>query len=179
MTEPRFSFFRAPVTNTRPLRSITLRDAFAYITGPYARERTARLRTITDHATARSFKATAFDYCTFSGTFTTRRDDAILQRSGLLCIDFDHLEDTETLFNRLIQDSHLETMLLFRSPSGHGLKWIVPVTDTSIPHRDYFTAVSNYLFSTYGIRPDRSGKDLSRACFLPYDPAAYIHPQIP
>ena len=179
MTEPRFSFFRAPVTNTRPLRSITLRDAFAYITGPYARERTARLRRITDERIARSFKAAHFDYCTFSGIFTLRCDAAVVEKSGLICIDFDNLEDVETLFNSLLQDQYFETMLLFRSPSGHGLKWIVPVTDTTIPHRDYFTAVSNYLFSTYGIRPDRSGKDLSRACFLPYDPAAYIHPQIP
>lgn len=44
------------------------------------------------------------------------------------------------------------------------------------PYNEYFRAVSNYIKKTYGVEPDKSGKDIARACFLPYDPDAFINP---
>ena len=70
-----------------------------------------------------------------------------------------------------------ETELLFRSPSGNGIKWIIPVVNNNgHDHEYYFRAVSNYLKS-FGITVDKSGKDVSRACFLPHDPNAFINPK--
>ena len=43
-------------------------------------------------------------------------------------------------------------------------------------HSNYFAAVANYILQTYGVEVDKSGRDISRACFLPYDPIAYINP---
>lgn len=176
---PQFSFFRAPITNVKPYRNITLSDAYKYIVSDYAKERTAKLRSISDVKKARAFKAEHFDYCTFSGIFSKRSDKLLVRHSGLICIDFDHLKNLETVFNRLVDDEHFETQLLFRSPSGDGLKWIVTIDITEqIPHAKYFKAISNYLQKTYNLEADKSGRDIPRACFLPHDSQAYINPTI-
>ena len=174
--EARFSFFKAPVRNTIPHKSISLLDAHNYIIGNYAKQRTEKLRSIRDAKQARQFKAANFDYCTFSGTFTSRSDKALIKHSGLLCLDFDHLNNVQTLFDRLLNDDYFDTQLLFRSPSGDGLKWIISIEDNPTTHSNFFTAVANYILQTYGIVVDKSGRDISRACFLPYDPNAYLNP---
>jgi|SRR5574344_151180 len=205
--EALFSFFRAPISNTKPHKAVSLADAYNYIVGDYAKDRTEKLRAFGDAKQARTFKAANFDYCTFSGTFTTRNDKALIRHSGLLCVDFDHLnnvqlsckreqnsnlfevmpsaadnlDNVENLFKRLLNDEYFDTQLLFHSPSGDGLKWIIrispPLGDLGgFTHGNYFAAVSNYIQQTYGVSVDKSGRDISRACFLPHDPQAFINP---
>ena len=176
-----FSFFKAPVRNTIPHKSISLLDAYNYIVGDYAKQRTEKLRGIKEPKQARQYKASTFDYCTFSGMFQTRNDKALISHSGLLCIDFDHLQNVDLLRNQLLQDEYFETQLLFVSPSGDGIKWIIqispPVGDLGgFSHSNYFAAVANYILQTYGVEVDKSGRDISRACFLPHDPQAFINP---
>lgn len=181
--EASFSFFKAPVSNITPHSQTTLVQIFNAIKGNYYEERTSNLRAFADGKLARLYKAQHFDYCTFSGVFTTRNDKSLVKHSGLLCIDFDHLNSVETLFKSLLQDDYFDTQLLFRSPSGDGLKWIIqinpPLRDLgSFSHGEYFAAVANYIRQAYGVEVDKSGRDLSRACFLPHDPNAYINPLI-
>ena len=151
-------------------------QVYKYIVGDYAKKRTEKLRSITDPKQARQFKATNFDYCTFSGMFTTRNDKALVIHSGLLCVDFDHLQNVDLLRNQLLQDEYFETQLLFVSPSGDGLKWIISIDTTKSSHGQFFAAVANYILQTYKVEVDKSGRDISRACFLAYDPNAFIHP---
>lgn len=172
-----FTFFRHPITNTVPHKNITLADAYNYISRPYAKDRTEKLRSLSDARRARNYKAAHFDYCTFSGTFESRSDKALVDHSGYLCIDFDHLTDVKGTFEKLLGDRYFETQLLFRSPSGDGLKWVISINTAEVSHEEYFNAVANYLKRTYGLEADKSGKDVSRACFLPYDPEAYINPK--
>ncbi len=171
-----FSFFKAPVRNTIPHKSISLLDAYNYIVGDYAKQRTEKLRGIKDQKQARQFKASTFDYCTFSGMFQTRNDKALINHSGLLCIDFDHLQSVDLLRKQLLQDEYFDTQMLFVSPSGDGLKWIIPIDTKQTTHSNYFAAVANYILQTYGVEVDKSGRDISRACFLPHDQQAFINP---
>lgn len=171
-----FSFFKAPVRNTIPHKSICLLDAYNYIVGDYAKQRTEKLRGIKDPKQARQFKSSTFDYCTFSGMFQIRNDKALVSHSGLLCIDFDHLQSVDLLRNQLLQDEYFDTQMLFVSPSGDGLKWIIAIDTKQSTHSNYFAAVANYILQTYGVEVDKSGRDISRACFLPHDPMAYINP---
>jgi len=173
---PLFSFFKAPITNTKPHSETTLRKVYNAIKGDYYKERTEKLQAIYDIQQARKFKASNFDYCTFSGVFTTRNDKALIKHSGLLCVDFDHLQNIELLRNQLLQDEYFDTQLLFVSPSGNGLKWIISIDANQTTHGDYFAAVANYIQQTYGVAVDKSGRDISRACFLPHDPRVYINP---
>ncbi len=171
-----FSFFKAPVRNTIPHKNVSLVKVYTYIIGDYAKKRTEKLRSITDPKQARQYKATNFDYCTFSGMFTTRNDKALVNHSGLLCVDFDHLQNVDLLRNQLLQDEYFETQLLFVSPSGDGLKWIISINTAKASHSEFFAAVANYILQTYKVEVDKSGRDISRACFLPYDPQAFINP---
>ena len=173
-----FSFFPAPIKNTIPVLKMTLADAYEYITGPTAVSRTHELRSKTDIKEARKFKSEKFDYCTFSGLFSKRSDQALVQHSGLLCLDFDHLTNLEEVRQWLLNDDYLETQLLFTSPSGNGLKWIVEIDLTKASHLDYFLGIQNYLKLTYNLEIDPSGKDICRACFLPHDPNCYINPNL-
>ncbi len=174
---PVFSFFHAPINNTKPYKDFTLLDAFLYISSIKAQKRTADLRAITDKAQASRFKSSSFDYCCFSGTFTKRGADGLINHSGLMCIDFDHLSDPESLRQQLLFDEYFDTQLMFRSPSGDGIKWIIPVDLSEYSHGDYFDAVAEYILQNYNIEIDKSGRDVCRACFLPYDPHAFINPQ--
>ena len=79
----------------------------------------------------------------------------------------------------LIADPCFETQLLFTSPSGDGLKWVVTIeVSEENPHEKWFQAIGNYLAETYRLIVDPSGKDVCRACFLPFDGECYCHPSI-
>lgn len=106
-----FSFFRKPILNTEPLRAVGIIDIYRYIVGHYAMLPTAALRNLTDKAEAKHYKATHFDYCTFSGLFRKRREDDLLMLSGLMCIDFDHVPDLIDLKQRLLADEYFDTEL--------------------------------------------------------------------
>ncbi len=175
---PRVSYFKAPISNTRPFMSMTVGEIYQIITSNNARTQTETLREYlkTDKKRARLYKAVNFDYATFCGEFSSRHNDRCIKTSGLLCLDFDHVEGLEGLFERLIEDPYFETALLFRSPSGDGLKWIIEAEPIKLSRTEYFKAIASYVRKTYSVEVDSSGKDLARACFIPYDPNAYINP---
>lgn len=174
---PKFSFFTAPVSNIYPKGKLSLVEAYNRIKSEKYSLITEQLRAIQAKDETRKFKALKFDYATFSGTFSKRNDKALLSHSGLLTIDFDHITDLQQLKNQLLQDEYFETEMLFVSPSGDGLKWIIPIDITEATHQIFFHAIANYIREVYHLEVDKSGKDVSRACFLPHDPEAYINPK--
>ncbi|MEX2335707.1 MAG: BT4734/BF3469 family protein [Fulvivirga sp.] len=174
---PVFSYYAKPVTNINPTREIDLVEAYSMIKGDAFATCTSTLRSIHDAKEARKYKAFQFDYVTFSGTFSKRNDKNLRKHSGLLTIDFDHVQDISGLKAELLKDQYFETELLFVSPSGDGLKWVIPIDLTKASHQDYFKAVANYIQHKYQLEIDQSGKDISRACFLPHDPQIFINPK--
>lgn len=173
---PKCSYFSKPIHNTKPLAAVSLLEIFNKMTCDVFKQQTEKLRSIEDHAAAKKYKATNFDYVTFSGIFSKRNEANIIQHSNLLVLDFDHIEDLEDLKLKLLQDEYFETELLFISPSGDGLKWVIPIDIQEAAHQEYYRAVKNYIKATYNVEVDPSGKDVCRACFLPYDKEAYINP---
>lgn len=173
---PVCSFFNKPITNTLPdTIPADILEIYHFIKGETMQKVTNQLRAISDIKQARKFKAENFCYATFSGVFTKRNEDALVQHSGLMAIDFDHLKELKSIKYKLIDDPQLKTVLLFVSPSGDGLKWIIEVDLSDCTHKEYFTAVCNYVKHTYGLEADKSGKDVARACFLPHDKEIYIN----
>ena len=171
-----FSFFKAPIKNIIPHKTVSLVQVYNAITGEYYKQHTEKLRSISDTVQARKYKAANFDYCTFSGVFTARNDKSLITHSELMCIDFDHVQNTDTLRQALLADEYFDTQLLFVSPSGDGLKWIIEIDTRKASHGEYFASVANYILQTYSFEVDKSGKDISRACFIPFDPNAFINP---
>ncbi len=172
-----FSFYRKPIQNIEPCRAITVVDVYRYLVGHYAKPQTDTLRSLTSPSEAKKYKATHFDYCTFSGLFRKRNEKELIQHSGLLCLDFDHVGNPDRFKERLLKHDYFDTELMFTSPSGDGVKWIIPIDLKGWEHSRYFKAVANCIEST-GLPPvDKSGSDVARSCFLPYDPQAYINPK--
>lgn len=173
---PRFSYFRCPVKNTQPNAEMTILDAYAAIKSNKYKRQTEELRSISEVESARKYKAVHFDYVTFSGLFSKRTDAALIRHSGLITLDFDHVSNLQELSDLLLRDRYFETELMFVSPSGDGLKWIISIDLKECNHQDWFKAIAAYLKASYQLEVDKSGKDISRACFLPFDPAVYINP---
>ena len=179
---PKMSFFRRPIKNTKPCREASPQDIYKYLVSDYAKAYTEHIRTIADNRERSRYKAANLDYITPGGTFRSRKENELIQASGYMVIDFDHIPNAKGLVKRLANDTNFETILAFRSPSGDGVKWIVALPDTNKPdgtpftYGEFFTILSNYSKKIYGIEADPSGKDICRACFLPHDPDAFINP---
>lgn len=177
-----FSFFRAPAQSVNPLKADDVKGIYKYITMYVpAMKATRELRAITDKDEARNYKASHFDFACFSGVFSYRKDDCLVRHSGLLCLDFDHVGKPYVVWSlrrRLIEDPNFITWLLFISPSGDGLKWVIGIDLKMCDHKTWFRALQNYVRVTYGMEVDEKCSNVSRTCFLPHDPVCYVHPSI-
>ena len=177
------SFFRRPVTNKRPeVMPLSLLMVYNYVRSVIAKAATEELRTITDHATARQYKGRNFDSVTPGGIFSYAADNCLVEPSWLLCIDLDYLgARVEELFEALINDPQFLTLLLFRSPSGFGLKWFIAIDLDVCDNKTWYAAVRNYLMQKYQLadnQVDKHCSNISRVCYLGHDDAAYIHPAL-
>ena len=111
-----------------------------------------------------------------SGTFDNgRKIEKISSYSGFIVLDLDKLIPTQ------LQDAKLKAMNIpftyaaFISPSGNGLKIIVPVNTTKEKHKNAFLQIAIYYEEALKLSVDSSGKDVSRLCFVSFDPECYIN----
>jgi len=183
---PKFSFFEGPITNVCPKVNATIVDVYRGITGDYYKIKTEQLRAAKNEDQYRKAKK-QLDFVTFAGIFRTRDKQNLIRSSEYCCIDFDHINPKYFFEIRdiLKSDPIIETALLFVSPSGTGLKWIVEIDLEKYPDYEInFKGIVAYLritspghFNCGENIIDTTGKDACRACFLCYDPEAYINPK--
>lgn len=172
-----FSFFHKPVTNTLPTKTTTILEVYNRVVSENYKPQTLVLRCLSDAAVARSYKSRNFDFICASGVFTKRSESGLIKHSGLLTLDFDHVPYPAKLKINLVHDPNFETAFSFISPSGDGLKWFVEIDLVKYTHLEWFLGLQHYVKASYHLEIDQSGKDVSRCCFLPYDPEAYINPK--
>jgi hypothetical protein len=108
---------------------------------------------------------------TVSGQFTDRKDEALTAHSGFIAIDIDNIDNPEETKKLIQADSYVYAA--FTSISGHGLCLIVRIDGTR--HLDAFNGIASYLYHTYQLIVDQSGKNVSRARFISYDPWIHIN----
>lgn len=106
----------------------------------------------------------------WSGTFNKRADSELVEHSGFIVLDFDHI-DIEQGKTQVGSDQYVRACWV--SPSGDGLKALVKVSNPE-RHRDHFRAIKAYFSKTYGLEVDETGINESRACFESYDPDIII-----
>ena len=168
------SLFSKPASTVKPVDKVSLVDLYKLITSDKYKQVTEELRELESPQLKRDCKEVNFDFITGSGIFPYREDDALLCHSGFIVIDFDHLgESMKEVMAKLITDNYLPVLLMFVSPSGDGLKVIYGIDLSQGGHRKWFKAIRNYLRETYQLEADPSGINVSRSCFLPYDPECY------
>ena len=111
---------------------------------------------------------------TVSGLFKdTVKNANLLTHSGLICIDFDAVENVGQLKAELAKDPYTFAALL--SASGNGLAAIVKIDPAK--HLESFTGLKAYYFKHYGQLIDESCKNVSRLRFLSHDPSPIINPE--
>lgn len=175
-----FSKEGTAVPSNKPNGSVTLLDIHHYIMSERARKVTEELRAEVDPDKQRTMKVLNFAYCTPYGTFSYRNSKGLQSRSGLIVLDFDHIEDPvklASLKEALKHDRHHPAQLLFTSPRGQGLKdfiFVGNVEPKDLPRE--FQRIALHMAFEYGYDIDQSGKDVTRSCFLCYDPDCYISP---
>ena len=114
---------------------------------------------------------------TWSGTFDgSHKASALLNHSGYICIDFDNLKNVQKTLSKVRNYQH--TLFAFVSPSGSGIKVIVPVSpipQSAEEHRDAYNRVKSKYEDVTDVEVDKSGSDVSRLCFLSSDSNAYFN----
>lgn len=175
------SFFRKPVMNKYPEAVVSLFWVYQYVRSKEAMPETEALRVLVGEEEQRRFKGLNFDYVTPSGTFSYCNDASLTEHSTVICMDLDALDDVEGVREKLLADPVFETLLLFRSPRGRGLKWFVEIDLARCDHKTWFAAIRNYLMMTYQLtdkQVDKTCSPVSKACYLSYDPDAYLKPEL-
>lgn len=139
----------------------------------------------------------------FSGRFSKRRAEFLLEHSGLICLDIDYVktEDKKKVFKIACDDVH--TFGAFVSPRDNGFKIIVKIPDEKDKHKGLFRALEKHFnillegFTSFQknqkivngdtkkidesqgeflrVHIDQSGKDVSRVCYESYDPKIYYN----
>lgn len=110
---------------------------------------------------------------TLSGQFEpSRTTQNLVQHSGLICLDFDHVPDCAGLIDRL---SRLDIVAYAsRSCSGNGVFCVVPIAFPD-RHREHFTALERY-FGERGVEVDGQCSDVTRLRVVSYDQDAVLRP---
>lgn len=186
MIKSLFSVFPHGYTNkagkvvpaSRPEGIWNVRKAYEYITSAKARDETITLRAIHDKDEQRVYKAKNFITATFGGVFEYRNAKSLSRQSGLMVLDVDDLKDEEEarrVQRMFIDDTRIESALCFVSPSGCGVKSVAVIPDAwkEMAFKDAFTEMRKYFAFEYGIEIDKSGSDICRACYLPWDEGCY------
>lgn len=109
-----------------------------------------------------------------SAVFNSRRvKNDVKTYSGFVHLDFDKLTDEQLYDLQIITSANPHTHIAFISPSGYGLKLCVEVTSGIEDHDMAYLQVQDYYENLTGLKADPSCKDITRLCFMSYDPNLY------
>jgi hypothetical protein len=165
------------IRNTWFKKDLTLLQVYELITGPAFKTETDTLQSIADEKVAKEFKSSHFNYGCISCTVSTRSEKGVVKHSGLICIDLDNL-GAQLPWIRETVNQDPKTIMSFVSPSGNGLKVIYQIDPSKHSQKLYYQYLSDYLTELCCLpkkKVDESCSDVSRACFLPHDPNAYLN----
>lgn len=168
-----FSFYPGPITKKVPLRDMGVKEAMDLIGSDTYKDKIIKFRNCEDEVLKKTLKK-ELPYFTFSGTFKKRLTDSLIQHSGLIVLDFDKI-DLDRLPELKEQFKTIEWVLaVWISPSGNGLKVLVKIQGHY--HLDTFLWLKDFFAGNFLLDVDDSGKDVTRACFVSWDPDFYFNP---
>jgi len=144
-----------------------IRQPSAAVADVVHRIRTSAIKTVRD-AGKRTLPAVVF-----AADLSTRDRDIplagkVLSRSGLCCLDFDHLGEAVAEHKEAIA-ADAYTAAVFLSPGGAGLKVLVCFADPERFLECWRAAVDHYQ-NRHGLVADPARKDVAGLCYLSVDP---------
>ncbi len=170
----KISFFESIFKKT-PVKNIEAEYFFKSVKTGKWKKLVENVRMVKDND-KRDKKKKKLPVVTISGIFKVRKVEALIKHSGLLCLDVDsshnpHINDWSAFRNWI--GNMKDVVFAALSASGKGVFAVVKIAKPE-KHFDYFQAVSKGL-SSVNIIVDPTGKDVSRARFVSYDPEAIIN----
>jgi hypothetical protein len=129
----------------------------------------SKLRSLPTEAEEKELKKHLPLIC-WSGTFLKRTDKDCIKHSGLICLDFD-----DESFDSIMQKKEY-IYAAFISPTATGVKVLVRIPENIKDHGEYYLSLSDY----FGLETiDEKCKNISRGCYLSFDPNMYFNPDAP
>lgn len=143
---------------------------------PEVKRRIERVRKEKDRSRRNDLKAKLLNVFIPSGTFERMEDKGLLQLSGAICIDLDHIQNLKAEKERLKNIPYVWS--IFKSPSSDGLKVLVlhNLQDPS-RHKDLYSYLGDVLDvkGRTDLVFDMSCSNISHACFWSYDPELWLN----
>lgn len=146
---------------------ITIEQALGRIKTGKSKDLVLEIREQRDKERANNLKKNLPSVC-FSGKFSQRKDECLIEHSGYLVLDFDNV-DVPQKRAELIRNQFI--LACWISPGGNGMKALVRIAEGDL-HRAHFEAILETFPDA-----DRSGINPSRVCYESWDEDLYLNPQ--
>jgi len=171
----KFSYFNAPISNIYPSKKLSIKGYVNMIKGDDWKEKIILLRK--DSSQKNKIKTTELGYIIPSGVFEERKKDKLNKLSSIICWDLDNLNNLEETKQKLSGDEHV--LLIYTSPSGNGLKLFARFEGLTVEnYESNWKMVKDYFinkFESLKGKFDEQTKDISRACFVSWDPQLFYN----
>ena len=177
MINPTFNYYEANIKRSTPLGSVTLDYFVNAIRTPkqnvkHTFEQIRIAEQNKDMAKKQELKSALYSFTPCVFVNGPRKYENILNWTGLLVLDFDHLQDPEYAqeFKEHLFNTYPFIVACWLSASQHGLRGLVkiPVCSSVVEFKHYFGAIQNNFKSYKGFDP--APKNCILPCFMSYDP---------
>ncbi|MBF0548877.1 MAG: hypothetical protein HQM08_30945 [Candidatus Riflebacteria bacterium] len=175
MNEEEISFYNNKL-NTKPKQNVKIESVLNEIKSGVYKKKIEHLRTLSrikdgDSDSPYTLFKLKLPSVTFAGIFTRHKKDCLQKPSGYMILDADHVQDLASMKEKICNDQHVS--FCFVSPGGDGLKIGIKV-DPAKWTATYLTA-EKYFLEKYNLKLDPANKDVSRLCFMSYDPELFVN----
>jgi len=171
MKNTKISVFKELFNSKSTPYTMTIEQVFERIkNGVKIQDLIINIRKSTDVNEKRLLKA-KLPCIVFGGIFKERRQDGLVEHSGLMVLDYDHLKNKDEVFANICKNKHVVSA--FTSPSGDGLKVVVKIPKCDkFKHSKYYKQFAeDFPFTNL----DASCSNVDRVCFASFDPNIYIN----
>lgn len=104
-----------------------------------------------------------------------RKLEYLTAYTQIVVLDIDKLTKEQLNTAKQLSKETPYTFASFISPSGNGLKIFVRVNSSQENHKEAFLALQKFYEEFLGLPIDKSGKDVTRLCFVSYDTDLYLN----
>lgn len=104
-----------------------------------------------------------------------RKIEFLTNYNGLMVLDIDKLTTDKLKESQSKIKEDQCVFASFISPSGNGLKILVKVESGKNDHKETFLQLQTYFEELLSVEIDKSGKDITRLCFVSFDPELYLN----
>lgn len=104
-----------------------------------------------------------------------RKLEYLTAYTQIVVLDIDKLTKEQLNTAKQLSKETPYTFASFVSPSGNGLKIFVRVNSAQENHKEAFLTLQKFYEDFLGLPIDKSGKDVTRLCFVSYDTDLYLN----